>query len=73
MRELVAGSFILGLGCIMFFRYRHFAHAIIRFQNEVWGFSFGEREERISRIVCVVVGTVLIYGGLRELIKAIQR
>jgi hypothetical protein len=51
-------------GVVLVFVRRRFAERHIAFQRAVFRFDFGAREERISRVLAVIVGIGFICFGL---------
>lgn len=52
------------VGCGLLFWRKRFAAAVVKEQNRMWGFHFGEREERISVIVAIIVGSGFLTIGI---------
>jgi hypothetical protein len=55
---------LIALGSAALIFRKRFASMNIRFQNRVWGFGFGDREEEASVFVIVVSGLVFVVIGL---------
>lgn len=67
MDETVVGIILLLVGCAMILWRDRFARKTIEEQNRVWGFRFGEREEKRTKLIVFVVGTGFIIFGLLAL------
>ena len=61
-----AGATLLSIlaGCVLIIWRRWFGALVVRNQNRMWGFRFGEREERISAFVATVVGLGFLAVGI---------
>jgi hypothetical protein len=64
------GFVALGLAVIVFCDF--FARQCVKWQNKTWGFHFGERAVKWSRIVIVLVGMGWIALALLALFGIIQ-
>jgi hypothetical protein len=51
---------------------RRFAAAVVREQNRMWGFHFGQREERISTFMATLVGIGFLTIGVLGLFGLIH-
>ena len=67
MDETVVGIILLLVGCAMILWRDRFARKTIEEQNRVWGFRFGEREEKRTKLIVFVVGMGFIVFGLLAL------
>ena len=63
----IAISFVAAILAI-FLRER-FARLIINFQNTVWGFNFGEREIKASKIVIIIVAIAIIIFDILQILN----
>ncbi len=55
------------IGLVLILVRKKLASLIIRIQNKMWGFKFGEREIKASEVVLVGVGLFLIVNSLSKL------
>jgi hypothetical protein len=65
MQDVVVGviCLLVGGGGIIF--RERFARAHVAGQNRLWGFRFGERERKLTKIVVVIgAGGLLVFGVL---------
>ncbi len=51
---------------------KRFAAAVVREQNRMWGFHFGQREERISIFMSILVGGGFLIIGIVGLLGLIH-
>src|SRR5512139_2170958 len=49
-----------------------FARQIIDFQNTVWGFNFGEREIKASKIAIIITGSAFILFDILAILGIIK-
>ena len=61
---------LVGAACIVFSR--GFARLVVSTQNAAWGFRFGSREERGSRVVLMIVGLGFVTIGVLALLGLIH-
>ena len=64
MNEIVAGIISLLVGCTVLLWRESLARYTIEEQNRFWGFEFGEREVKRTKIIAVAVGTGFVILGL---------
>ncbi len=55
---------LIALGSAALIFRKRFASMNIRFQNRMWGFGFGDREEGASVFVIIIGGLVFVVIGL---------
>jgi hypothetical protein len=60
------------VGCALLIWRKRFAAAVVREQNRMWGFRFGQREERISLFVATLVGIGFLTIGILGLLGLIH-
>jgi len=67
-------TFIISVlvGCELLLWRNRFAATVVKEQNRMWGFHFGEREERISVIVAIIVGFGFLGVGILGLLGFIH-
>jgi purine-cytosine permease-like protein len=59
------------VGCALLMWRKQFAAAVAREQNRMWGFHFGQREERISLFMAIIVGIGFLTIGILGLLGLI--
>ncbi len=64
MKQVLLGLFAICIGCLLIFFRKAYARYVIREQNRIWGFKFGETQVKISEIVAILVGTGFIFWGI---------
>ncbi len=63
-------SALVGLALLIW--RKRFTAAVVREQNRMWSFHFGQREERISIFIAVLVGIGFLIIGILSLFGLIH-
>lgn len=64
MSETIINIITLLVGLLMVLSRKTYARFIVKHQNKLWGFHFGERSTKISEVISVIVGAGLIIFSL---------
>ena len=72
MTDMMVSTLAALIGAMVLICRRRLARLVVETQNHVWGFTFGSREERLSRFVIVTVGAAFLIVGALALIGVIH-
>lgn len=72
IENIIYGLVFLFFAFLMLVLNKRFARLVIESQNKFWGFRFGEREIRNTRIIGFIVGTGFLIIGFLSLFQIIH-
>ncbi len=72
MEGKLPGVLIFLVGCLILVFHKYFTKLIVEQQNKFWGFHFGERTFKITKLGLMMTGAGFIILGLLTLFQVLR-